>query len=174
VLEASQQVFLLEPYHRQRRKRLIKAPKLYFADTGFLCFLLGFRQPADLVTHALWGAVWENFVVSEVRKRLQAIAHPPALWFWRTAHGDEVDLLVETGPETFVAIECKAAERVESRATRGIVKLAAEYGPQALRAARVACRTEQAYPVEIAGTGDARAVPVAGPSGVLEELMRWL
>ena len=174
VLEASQQVFLLEPYHRQRRKRLIKAPKLYFADTGFLCFLLGFRQPADLVNHALWGAVWENFVVSEVRKRLQAIAHPPALWFWRTAHGDEVDLLVETGPETFVAIECKAAERVESRATRGIVKLAAEYGPQALRAARVACRTEQAYPVEIAGAGDARAVPVAGPSGVLEELMRWL
>jgi len=63
---------------------------------------------------------------------------------------------------------------VETRATRGIVKLAAEYGPQALRAARVACRTEQAYPVEIAGAGDARAVPVAGPSGVLEELMRWL
>ena len=63
-----------------------------------------------------------------------------AVWFWRTAHGDDVDLLVETGPETFVAIECKAAERVESRATRGIVKLAAEYGPQALRAARVVWR----------------------------------
>ena len=135
VLEARGQIFLLEPYHRQRRKRLIKAPKLYFADTGLLCFLLGFRQPADLVSHALWGAVRENFVVSEVRKRLQATAHPPAMWFWRTAHGDEVNLLVETGPETFVAIECKAAERVEGRATRGIVKLAAEYGTQAVRAA---------------------------------------
>lgn len=174
VLEASEQIFLLEPYHRQRRKRLIKAPKLYFADTGFLCFLLGFRRPADLVSHALWSAVWENFVVSEVRKRLHATAHPPALWFWRTAHGDEVELLVETGPETFVAIESKAAERVERRATRGIVKLAAEYGPQAVRAARVACRAEQAYPVEIAGIGDARAVPVAGPSGVLDDVMRWL
>jgi uncharacterized protein len=179
VLETSQQVFLLEPYHRQRTKRLIKAPKLYFADTGFLCFLLGFRQPSDLMSHALWGAVWENFVVSEVRKRLQAAAHPPALWFWRTAHDDEVDLLVETGPETFVAIECKAAERVESRATKGIVRLAAEYGPQAVRAARVACRTERAYPVEMtgaaaAGAATARAVPVAGRSGLLEELQSWM
>jgi len=81
---------------------------------------------------------------------------------------------VETGPESFVAIECKAAERVESRVTRGIVNLAAEQGPLAVPAARVACRTEQAYPVEIADIGDARAVPVAGPSGVLDDLLRWL
>ena len=174
VLEASQQVFLLEPYHRHRTKRLIKAPKLYFADTGFLCFLLGFRHPADLASHALWGAVWENFVVSEVRKRLQATAHPPALWFWRTAHGDEVDLLVEIAPETFVVIECKTAEHVDGRATKGVVKLATEYGPQAVRAARLACRTEQGYPIETSAAADARAVPVAGPTGLLDELAGWM
>ena len=176
VLEASQQIFLLEPYHRQRSKRLIKAPKLYFADTGFLCFLLGFRRPTDLAGHALWGAVWENFVVSEVRKRLQAMAHPPAMWFWRTAHGDEVDLLVETAPETFVAVECKTAERADARSTRGITRLAAEYGAHAIRAARVACRTEQGYAVETGGNASlphARAVPVAGPSGLLDEIAAW-
>ena len=75
VLEASQQVFLLEPYHRQQRKRLIKSPKLYFADTGLLTALMGFRRAADLTGHALWGAVWENFVISELRKRL--LAKPP-------------------------------------------------------------------------------------------------
>jgi hypothetical protein len=174
VLEASQQVFLLEPYHRHRTKRLIKAPKLYFADTGLLCFLLGFRYPADLASHALWGAVWENFVVSEVRKRMQATIHPPALWFWRTAHGDEVDLLIVIAPETFVAIECKTAEQVNSRATRGVVKLAAEYGPEAVPAARLACRTEQSYPIEIDAVSNARAVPVGGPTGLLEELAGWM
>lgn len=174
VLEASQQVFLLEPYHRQRTKRLIKAPKLYFADTGLLCFLLGFRSTADLASHALWGAVWENFVVSEVRKRLQASGKPAPMWFWRTAQGDEVDLLVETAPETFVAVECKTTELPDGRATKGFVKLAAEYGPHAVRAARIACRTEQPYAVEVKGVTTARALPLAGPGGLVDDLTRLL
>jgi len=128
VLAASQQVFLLEPYPRQRTKRLIKAPKLYFADTGLLCSLIGFRQPGDVQSHALWGGVWENFVVSEVRKRLLARPGPAPLWFWRTAQGDEVDLLVESAPETFVAVECRAAERVSAADLKGVRQLAAEYG----------------------------------------------
>jgi len=52
VLEAGGQVFLLEPYHRQRRKRLIKAPKLYFTDTGLLCFLLGFSASGLVLVFA--------------------------------------------------------------------------------------------------------------------------
>jgi predicted AAA+ superfamily ATPase len=62
--------------------------------------------------HPLGGSLWENFIVSETRKRLMAPAVAPSIWFWRTAHGDEVDLLFETGPDTFVAVDCKAAERV--------------------------------------------------------------
>src|SRR5450759_1414025 len=168
VLEASQQIFLLEPYHRQHRKRLIKAPKLYFADTGLLCFLLGFRQPADLPTHALWGAVWENFVVSETRKHLLAARQRPSLWFWRTAHGAEVDLLVEVAPSAFVVVEAKTAERVDARAVRGVGELVEEYGASAVRRAFVACRTARAYPIE--ASFPAMAVPVAGPHGLLSEL----
>ena len=158
VLEASQQVFLLEPYHRQRTKRLIKAPKLYFADTGLLCHLLGFRAPADLLAHPMWGAVWENFVISEVRKRLLDTGKPPALWFWRTAGGDEVDLLVETGPERFIALECKTAQQVTSDSLKGIRRAAAEYGSNAIARARIVCRTETAYPLD--PSVDARAVSV--------------
>lgn len=168
VLEASQQIFLLEPYHRQHRKRLIKAPKLYFADTGLLCFLLGFRQPADLPTHALWGAVWENFVVSETRKHLLAASQRPSMWFWRTAHGAEVDLLVEVAPSAFVVVEAKTAERVDARAVRGVGELVEEYGASAVRRAFVACRTARAYPIE--ASFPAMAVPVAGPHGLLSEL----
>ena len=168
VLQATQQIFLLEPYHRQRTKRLIKAPKLYFADTGLLAFLQGFRRAGDLPAHALWGAVWENLVVSEVRKRLLASGHPPPLWFWRTAHGEEVDLLVETGPERFVAIECKTAERVAAGALKGVHRLAGEYGSRAVTAARVVCRTDASYPLE--APWDARAAPLGGRNGALAEL----
>ncbi len=63
------------------------------------------------------------------------------MWFWRTAQGDEVDLLLETAPEQFVAIECKTSERVDTGALTGIRKLAEEYGAAAVAAARVVCRT---------------------------------
>lgn len=168
VLEASQQVFLLEPYHRHRTKRLVKAPKIYFCDTGLLCFLLGFREPADLFAHQLWGAVWENFVVSEARKRLLDTGRMPALWFWRTAHGDEVDLLIETAPERFFVVESKATERVTSRDLKGVLRLREEYGNGSVTAARVACRTGVAYPLE--APVDARAVPFGGPGGLIEEV----
>ena len=170
VLEASQQVFLLEPYHRQRTKRLIKAPKLYFTDTGLLCHLLGFRDPRDLPGHALWGAVWENFVVSETRKRLLDTGRPPACWFWRTAQGDEVDLIVETSPERFYAVESKTSERVSNDALKGIRKLAEEYGAGALARVRIACRTQTAYPLDL--PGDAQAVPVGGTGGLIEDIER--
>ncbi len=57
------------------------------------------------------------------------------MWFWRTAQGDEVDLLLETAPEQFVAIECKTSERVDTGALTGIRKLAEEYGATAVAAA---------------------------------------
>lgn len=170
VLEASQQLFLLEPYHRQRTKRLIKAPKLYFSDTGLLCHLLGFREIDDLPRHALWGAVWENFVVSETRKRLLDTGRPPACWFWRTAQGDGVDLIVETSPERFYAVESKTAERVSPDALKGIRKLADEYGARAVAQARIAARTEKGYPLD--DRGESRAVSVGGPGGLLDELGR--
>lgn len=50
----------------------------------------------------------------------------------------------------------------------------AEYGPHALAAARIACRTEAAYPVRVPDVGDARVVPVAGPDGLVAELAGWM
>lgn len=157
VLAASQQIFLLEPYHRQQRKRLIKAPKLYFNDTGLLGFLLGFQDPGDIKAHAMWGAVWENFVIAEIRKRSQAILRPPSLWYWRTAQGDEVDLLIETAPETFAVVECKTSERVTADDLKGVRQLADEYGQRSIASVRVVCRTSSPYP--LGGAGDAMAVP---------------
>jgi predicted AAA+ superfamily ATPase len=158
VLEASHQVFLLEPWHRQHAKRLIKTPKVYMADTGLLCFLLGFRTLDDLTRHQAWGHVWENFVIGEIRKRLQITGHAPALWFWRTAHNDEVDLLIEVGAETFIAIECKAAEQVDNGALKGIRALAREIGTERIAESFVVCRSDVPYPLP--GPPQAQALPI--------------
>ena len=64
VLEASYVVYLLQPYHQNFGKRLVKMPKLYFLDTGLLCHLLRIDSPQTLATHALRGAIFESWVVS--------------------------------------------------------------------------------------------------------------
>jgi len=158
VLEASHQVFLLEPYHRQRTKRLVKSPKLYFSDTGLLSFLMGFRNPAELSRHALWGALWENFAISEIRKRFLAKGERPPLWFWRTSDGHEIDLLIEEAPERFVTVEVKAAAQVSPSDVKANAILRREYGPDCISRAYLVCRTEQPYPLPD-GT---QAIPVWG------------
>ena len=70
ILEASFLLILLRPHHRNFSKRLIRAPKLYFLDTGLLCYLLKIRTPEELRHHAARGAVFESFVVSELPQEL--------------------------------------------------------------------------------------------------------
>lgn len=165
VLEASQQIFLLEPYHRARTKRLVKSPKLYFCDTGMLTFLMGFAQASELPRHALWGAVWENFVVSEIRKSFLDRGHRPPLWYWRTSSGEELDVLIELAPEQFVVIECKTAAQVDNSDIKALRPLQAEYGANSVSRAFIACRTERPYPLVEGGAIE--AVPLIGRGGLL-------
>ena len=95
VLQASHLVTLLQPYHRNFGKRLVKTPKLYFLDSGLLCQLLRIASPLDLQVHAARGAVFETWVVSEILKHRFNQGHAADLFFWRDNHGLEVDLVVE-------------------------------------------------------------------------------
>jgi hypothetical protein len=165
VLEASQQIFLLEPYHRARTKRLVKSPKLYFCDTGMLSYLMGFTQASELPRHALYGAVWENAVVAEIRKSFLVNGLRAPISFWRTSAGDEIDLLIEKAPERFVVVECKTAAHVDASALRALRSLHSEYGAGSVAKAFVVCRTRRAYP--LADGGIIEAVPLAGRGGLL-------
>lgn len=95
VLEASYLLFLLRPHHANFSKRLIKSPKLYFHDTGLLCWLLGIQHPDQLATHPLRGQIFETFVISELRKWFLNRGAPALFHFWRDSNGNEVDLLIE-------------------------------------------------------------------------------
>ena len=119
VLEASFVAFRLQPHRENFRKRLTKSPKLYFVDTGFLCYLLNIRSADELAVHAMRGAVFENLVVSELRKSCYHGGHEPRLGFWRDHRGNEVDLVVETARGA-VPVEIKSGATVVADFFRGL------------------------------------------------------
>ena len=109
VLQASHLVVLLPPYHRNFGKRLVKTPKLYFVDTGLLCWLLRIASPQDLQVHAARGAVFETWVVGETLKHRHNLGLPADLHFWRDNHGLEMDLVVEQQGRIH-GVECKSGQ----------------------------------------------------------------
>jgi hypothetical protein len=111
VLEASYVAFRLLPFHASLRKRLVRAPKLYFYDTGLACFLLGIRTPGQLESHPLRGALFENYVVCEVTKAALNAGRRPRLSFYRDYRGREVDLLVDRG-DSVAAVEIKSGQTI--------------------------------------------------------------
>jgi len=119
ILQAGYVIDLLRPHHRNFGKRLVRAPKLYFTDTGLLCRLLRIRSPEDLRLHPLRGAVFENLVVSELRKLFLHRGERPPIWFWRDSRGREVDVLLDLGSKQ-IPVEAKAGETVPSDAFKGL------------------------------------------------------
>ena len=91
VLEASYVIRLLQPWHENFGKRLVKMPKLYFYDTGLLCHLLRVESPLALATHAMRGAIFETWVLTETLKHRLNQGLTTDLYFWRDNHGVEVD-----------------------------------------------------------------------------------
>ena len=111
ILEASFLVARLRPHHRNFNKRLVKSPKLYFLDTGLLCYLLRIRSPEELRAHASRGAVFETFVLSELLKARLHRGEEPDVHFWRDSAGHEVDFVIDGG-ETLTPIEVKSGQTV--------------------------------------------------------------
>lgn len=126
VLETSYIAFLLPPYFRNIGKRLIKAPKIYFYDTGLVCYLLGIRNPQELDTHPMRGAIFENLVVCEFLKHQYNFNLNSSLYFYRD-NKKEVDLLQEDGLNVD-AYEIKVAQQDNTSFYGGLEYLRKIYG----------------------------------------------
>ena len=111
VLEASYILFLLQPHHRNFNKRMIKAPKIYFYDTGLVASLMGIEDVDRLRTHSMRGQLFENWIVSELMKGRYNRGLPSNLYFWRDRAGLEVDLIADHG-ESLLPIEIKSGATV--------------------------------------------------------------
>lgn len=111
VLEASYICFRLPAWHRNLRKRLVKAPKLHFFDSGLVCHLLGIDRPDTLRHHPSRGAIFESWVAAEIYKARVHTGQPPAMFHYREVQGMEVDAVVETG-DRLLLVETKSGATV--------------------------------------------------------------
>jgi predicted AAA+ superfamily ATPase len=119
ILQAGFIIHLLPPHHENFSKRIIKSPKLYFLDTGLLSYLVRIKEPSDIPTHAMKGAIFETFVVSELYKAFAHRGEIPPLYFWRDRTGHEVDVIVDAG-KRLIPIEVKSGETVDASAFDGL------------------------------------------------------
>ncbi len=113
VLEASFIIVRLAPYYENFGKRIVKSPKLYFTDVGLACYLLGIENEAQLSRDPLRGNLVENLVVLELMKARLNRGKDPQLYFFRDAHGHEVDVIFQSG-HTLIPIEIKASQTFNS------------------------------------------------------------
>jgi len=119
LLEASYVVYLLQPWHTSISKRQIKTPKLYFYDVGLASYLLGAENELHINRHPLKGNLFENLVVLEALKYRYNRGKRSNLYFWRDAKGNEVDLLIEDGPNV-IPVEIKAGATISKDYFKGL------------------------------------------------------
>jgi hypothetical protein len=122
VLEASYQIFLLQPFHANLSKRLVKAPKLYFGDTALATYLMGINNSETLLKGPSFGALFETAVVLEHLKRNSFTSSPSILNYFRTKDGTEADLLVQNGTN-LTAKEIKTTRTLNPSLADNLIKV---------------------------------------------------
>lgn len=129
-LDILEQTFLLRrlpPYFRNVGKRLVRSPKVYLRDSGLLHHLLNLNTLDEVRDHPMHGPSWETFVLEDVIRR-EMLRHPHAqFFFWRTADGAEIDLVIERGRER-VAMEIKTGRGDTTHAGRSLARAMADAG----------------------------------------------
>jgi predicted AAA+ superfamily ATPase len=112
ILEITSQIILVPPFYENFGKRLIKSPKLYFCDSGLVCYLLGIESENMLNRSTFLGAIFEGFVASEIIKHQMNSGRPKQLYYFRDQQGLEVDFLIPAGDRKLMLIEAKASRTV--------------------------------------------------------------
>ncbi len=114
ILQRSALVYCLKPFSNNLNKRLTKAPKFYFLDTGLAVRLQGWRDQTPLATSPQMGALFETLVFCEINKFIQNSGKDWQLFLWRTKEGEEIDFLIRTSLGKTIALDAK----ISSQSTR--------------------------------------------------------
>ena len=117
ILNTSGLIYLLEPYYNNINKRIIKAPKLYFLDTGLASYLTGWDSPKSLEAGAMNGAILETYVFTEILKSYYNNGKTPFIYYYRDTNQKEIDFLIEQN-DTLYPIEVKKTMTPNLTATR--------------------------------------------------------
>lgn len=117
ILETLGIIFLLHPYSNNVLKRTIKSPKLYFYDTGLVCYLTRWSSPEVAESGAMSGALLENFTVSEIMKSYQNAGQEPFIHYYRDRDAKEIDVIIE-GDGKLCPLEIKKTSTPDKRITK--------------------------------------------------------
>jgi len=133
ILEMTGQVILVPPYFENFGKRIVKASKLYWADPGMACYLLGIATQSELERSPFLGALFEGFVASEILKSQVNRGERKELYFFRDQQGLEVDFLVPRPNAGLWPIEAKASKTVRPAMAAPLFSLQKALGDRAKR-----------------------------------------
>ncbi|MBI2258814.1 MAG: ATP-binding protein [Flavobacteriia bacterium] len=122
LLETSFILYRLQPWHVNFNKRIVKTPKIYFYDTGLVCHLLGITKESDLDIHFIKGAIFENYIITELVKQTWNKGKSSRHYFWRDNTGNEIDLLIDKGIE-LEFIEIKSAQTIKQDFFKNLTKV---------------------------------------------------
>lgn len=119
ILEASGQVATIKSFYLNKGKRIIKSPKVYFLDTGLLCYLSGITTLEQVFQGVASGQMFETLVLGEVMRDFYNRGMLPRVYFWRTSSGEEVDFVLEDKGR-IIPLEIKLSSRVNKQMAKGL------------------------------------------------------
>jgi predicted AAA+ superfamily ATPase len=170
VLEMTAQILIVPPYYENFGKRLIKSPKVYLADSGLACHLLGIDTAAELARSPFLGTLFEGFIASEIVKGQINAGGRRELYHFRDEQGLEVDFVVPGRGGSVSLVECKASKTITPTMAAPMQRLAQAMKKRPKRAAVDMFLVHQA-PKSGAGTSAvAPGVRALSWQGFLEEL----
>ncbi|MBU2515876.1 ATP-binding protein [bacterium] len=147
ILEASNIIYLLQPYHNNFGKRITKAPKLYFLDCGLVCYLTGLKDPDHIIKGPMAGSLFESLCVQESLKVFFNCGRQPKLFYLRTNNGLEVDLIIETENMTVYPLEIKLTKSPKRSMISNIARFRSVFAKLKIKQGRLLCLCDEQMPL---------------------------
>ena len=119
VLEAGNQIILIKPFYKNRGKRITKSSKIYFVDTGMVCFLNRIFHKEQIFSGPLSGQLFENVVLGEIIRSYYNKGEIPRVYWWRTSNGQEVDFILELEGK-LLPVEVKMTSKTNGTLTKNL------------------------------------------------------
>jgi len=142
VLEASQLIYLLNPYYRNLGKRITKTSKVYFLDCGLVCYLAGIRDDKYLLNGPMAGALFENYIIQETIKSFLNRGRMPKIFYLRTHNELEVDLIIEKNMQIF-PFEIKLTKTANTNMAEPIERFRKIFSKLDIMPGKIICLSEE-------------------------------
>ncbi len=167
ILEASQIIYTLKPYFQNLGKRIIKSSKVYWLDSGLVCYLTGIYNKEQLSYGIMTGALFENLIVSETLKFLNNNGLFNPVYFLRTSNNQEIDLLIQSGDKIY-PFEIKVTKTPKPAMLKSIDSIKILFPKMNIQKAHLICMIDKGFPI----TKDANVINLDEYLNLLRKVLK--